>query len=56
MTAKNAAQGPLVEILILTPPSEVQATRLLKSTLSQPAHPITYIYMNLWLQLNSWPL
>ena len=28
----------------------------LKSTLSQPAHPISYIYMNLRLQLNSWPL
>jgi hypothetical protein len=24
--------------------------------LSQPEHPITYIYMNFRLQLNSWPL
>jgi hypothetical protein len=37
--------------------SEVQKNpRSLKSTLSQPAHQITYIYMNLRLQLNSWPL
>jgi hypothetical protein len=43
-------------ILILIPPSEVQETKSLKSTLSQPAHPITYIYMNLRLHLNSWPL
>jgi hypothetical protein len=45
-------------ILILILPSEVQEIRSLKSTLSQPAHPITYlyIYMNLRLQLNSWPL
>jgi hypothetical protein len=43
-------------ILILIPPSEVQETKSLKSTLSQPAHPITCIYMNLRLQLNSWPL
>jgi hypothetical protein len=45
-----------VNILKLIPPSEVQESKLLKSTLSQPAHPITYIYMNLRLQLNSWPL
>ena len=32
---------------------EMQETRSLKFTLSQPAHPITYIYMNLRLQLNS---
>jgi hypothetical protein len=43
-------------ILILIPPSEVQEITSFKSTLSQPAHPITYIYMNLRLQLNSWPL
>jgi hypothetical protein len=47
---------PDPNILILIPPSEVQKTKSLKSTLSQPAHPITYIYMNLRLQLNSWPL
>jgi hypothetical protein len=43
-------------ILISISPSEVQETTSFKSTLSQLAHPITYIYMNLRLQLNSWPL
>jgi hypothetical protein len=43
-------------ILILIAPSEVQESKSFKSTLSQPVHPITYIYMNLRLQLNSWPL
>ena len=45
-----------INIRMLIPPSEVQETTSFKSTLSQPAHPITYIYMNLRLQLNSWPL
>ena len=51
---RKAPQGP--NILILIPPSEVQETKSFKSTLSQHTHPITYIYMNLRLQLNSWPL
>jgi hypothetical protein len=48
--------NPYNSIRILIPPCEVQENRSLKSILSQPAHLITYIYMNLRLQLNSWHL
>jgi hypothetical protein len=37
-------RNPKNSILILIPPIEVQETRSLKYTLSQAAHPITYIY------------
>ena len=43
--------NPKNSILIL--PSEVHKPDHL-SPPTQPAHPITYVYMNLLLQLNSW--